>query len=157
MKSPSDTVGATCFTFQPPGIASTNGAVNPKWCFYMRHGDNSAFRWAHLLMPGAVREGVVYGVIPAGSAYTKDYDDLVDGGRFYHCDLQAGGQIFCTMLWARDLTELRKVCRHIGAVVSCYDVANRGDYPSRWQRIKCVLRYFWLRRPTIKLRSPVTP
>lgn len=152
MKSPSDIVGATCFTFQPSGIASANGAVNPKWSFYMRHGDNPAFWCAHLLMPGAVRDGVVYEVIPTDDVETEVSVEI-DGGRFFKCGLKSGGQVFETYIWARNNYELRKMCRHIGAMMQIWEV----DTVTHWQRLKCVLRYFWLRRPTIKLRSPVTP
>lgn len=149
-----DIVGATSFTYQPPDIESCGGAVNPKWVFYMRHGDNPAFRWAHLLMPGAVRDGVIYGVIPAeGDDNEESEDGLILGGQFYKCCLEAGGQFFETWIWARNTTELMKVCLHIGALRP-----DDGSYNiTRWQRFKCVLRYFWLRRPTIKLRSPVQP
>lgn len=151
MTDHNDIVGATCFTFQPPGIESVYGSIDPKWQFHMRHGDNPAFRWAHLLMPGAVHTGITYGVIPAEGIDTEPSAE-VDGGRFYHCGLLTGGQVFETYIWARNTYELRKMLEHIGLVRRIWDVES-----TRWQRFKCVFRYFWLRRPTIKLRSPVKP
>lgn len=152
MTDHNDIVGATCFTFQPPGIESVYGSIDPKWQFHMRHGDNPAFRWAHLLMPGAVHTGITYGVIPAGGEYDQSSAEVL-GGQFYKCCLEAGGQFFETWLWARNTAELMKMCRHIGAVRP-----DDGSYNvTPWERFKCVLRYFWLRRPTIKLRSPVKP
>ncbi len=152
MTNHEDIIGATSFVFQPRGIESVYGACNPKWMFYIRHGDNPAFRWAHLLLPGAVKEGVIYGVIPADDVETEVSAE-VDGGRFFKCGLKAGGQVFETYIWARDNYELRKMCRHIGAVRQIWEVNS----VTRWQRIKCFLRYCWLRRPAIKLHSPVSP
>lgn len=152
MTDHNDIVGATCFTFHPPGIESAHGILNPKWEFHMRHGDNPAFRWAHLLMPGAVRTGVTYGVIPDEEIDTEVSAE-VDGGRFYHCGLKVDGHIFDTYIWARNTYELAKMLRHIGGIRRIWNIDNL----TRWERFKCVLRYFWLRRPTIKLRSPVEP
>jgi hypothetical protein len=63
--------------------------------------------------------------------------------------LPAGNTVFKVELCAKDFMEFADMCREIGAL------RYRKVTRPRWLEFKCVLRWLWLRRPTIRWRSPL--
>lgn len=135
-----DDVGSASFQF-----AHRRGGSVTRFCFNMKVGENPDFWKARLLMPGAEFQGIIHGVFECD-------DGAVRGGNGYEkCTalLHAGRSTFKIDLMARDYDEFVTMCREIGAL--SYSVSG----PTRWQRTKCVLRWFWERRPVLRWRSPL--
>lgn len=116
-----------------------------RFTFNIKVGDNPDFWKARLLMPGAQFCGVIGAVFETDDGAIR----APDGYRSYYTFLTAGNTRFDIHLMARSQSEFEAMCREIGALE-----IQPGDV-SRWRRMKCILRWFWERRPVVRWRSPL--
>lgn len=137
-------VGAALFEY-----CHTRGGTRSRYGFEMRVGDNPDFWKARLLMPGAEFQGICYA---SWDSRTTDTGAILSTSqdRPFYALLTAGRSTFRIELMAADHADFLRRCREIGAL-------QTGLEPlSRWTRFLAVLRFLWLRRPTIRLRSPLS-
>lgn len=118
------------------------GGSQTRFSFYIKAGDDPNWWLAQRLMPGAVNLGKIGAIFECDGAINSRLN-----GEFYDCELRVRGSVFHTQIWAEDLFNLCDRLDEIGGL------AHRGYMPvPRW---KLFLRYYWLRRPTIRRRSPL--
>lgn len=122
-----------------------------RFCFTMKVGDSPDFWRARLLMPGAEFGYWIFGVIEAGDI------DGIDGAlemdaeeQGWWCHVKAGRSVFWVELHCRTRVEAVAMCREIG----CLRLKGEPS-ATRWERWKAMARFFWERRPVVKLRSPL--
>lgn len=112
--------------------------------FYIKAGDSPDFWKLRLLMPGAEMQGLIYVVFEDTGSIGK----LTDEEPCYAL-IRAGRTVFKIELFAKTRGQFEQQCREIGALQ--YTMSGL----SRWFRIRCVLRWFWERRPVVRWRSPL--
>lgn len=128
-------------------FSSESGTIT-RYCFTIKVGDDPNWWLAQRLMPGAVNIGKLHAVFEAESdTGAVHYDEV---GRFYDCELVVRGSVFRTKLWATGAAELFDRLQQIGGL------SWVGFKPIRVSsRFPLFLRYYWLRRPCIRRRSPL--
>lgn len=122
------------------------GRVRNSIVFYMKVGDDPNWWWAQRLMPGAVVEGRIAGVVNCDSIL-KDGDSWPS----WDCELHVCGSIFRTVLLAQNRWDALTMCRDIGGLI-----LKGARFPTFWEKTKLFLKYYWLRRPIITRRDPLS-
>lgn len=133
-------VGAHLFEYpfwEPDGLH--------RYGFTIHAGDNPDFPRAVRLLPGAH----LLGCVAAGFGDTGASPDDDDWPKF-HCYVVGGRSWFRTTIPAPSIDAARQRCLAIGGLRVAGDPP-----PSRAQRLRCLARYFWERRPVVRLRTPV--
>lgn len=135
-----DDVGSAAFDF-----AHRDGKSLTRFCFNMKVGENPDFWKARLLMPGAEFKGIIHAVFEMDDGAIRSLGD----SKPFNALLFAGRSCFRIELMARSQAEFERMCEEIGALQS-------GPAPvSARRRVACALRWFWLRRPTVRFRGPL--
>lgn len=132
-------VGAHLFEYpfaEPDGLH--------RYAFTIHAGDNPDFPAAIRLLPGAH----LIGCVAAG--FAVDFAEPADHWTKFYCRVAAGRSTFCTTISARSLDDARARCCAIGGLR-----VDGDPLPSRRQRLALQIRYFWLRRPTVRRRTPL--
>lgn len=115
-----------------------------RYGFRIHAGDNPDFPAAIRLLPGAH----LIGCVAAG--FAVDFAEPADHWTKFYCRVAAGRSTFCTTISARSLDDARARCCAIGGLR-----VDGDPLPSRRQRLALQIRYFWLRRPTVRRRTPL--
>lgn len=146
-------VGSWTFQFVC-SLSSEFGLSKNMVSFNIKVGDDPNFILAQYLMPGAELLGQIHGVIPCGEEPSEDfYVSTKNGPVLFHsypCAIKVNGSVFKTMLYAENPQDLQVMCNDIGGMRPIED-----DSLSFITKCSLFIKYFWLRRPQITLRSPV--
>lgn len=132
-----------------------------RYGFNIRVGDDPNWPGAMKLMPGAVLMGKLYAVFEAHETDDGAVISHANDGHWYDCELHVKDSVFRTSIWALSGAEAYARVKAIGGLRL---VGGRGFDIADWmvepqagtkERLSLFLRWHWLRRPTIRRRSPL--